>query len=261
MALQQLQIDSRVDTKDNVHPLSSRLLSSVDINHDDNCRACDTRNGCLALQLVDDDVPISDNRHIYHRGEHVFYEGDTADTIYVVRSGSVKTYLITEDGEEQVFGFYMAGDVLGLEGIGERGRQLSAQALETTSLCKLPAIQFAASNHGHGLLELVSEQMARNYNLVLLLAKKDADARIASLLCDLSQRFERHGYAADSFNLSMSRIDIGSYLGLAIETVSRTFRRLQEAGVLNVERRKIEIKDESKLQAIAGYMVSHDFST
>ena len=224
-----------------------------------NCHICDPRGGCLGLQLLDS-PSISDHlkqaKHIYRKGEHVFREGDAADAFFVVRSGSIKSYLLTEDGEEQVLGFYLPGDIFGLDNTEDQIRLSSSIILETTSICRFPHAYLSDQARGANLLRITAEQMQRDHNLVLMLARKDADGRIATFIDDLATRYWSRGYSGTSFLLSMSRQDIGCYLGLAVETVSRTLTRFQECGVLQVNRREVEIVDHGTLRKIAGARVA-----
>ena len=225
------------------------------------CHVCDPRGGCLGSQLLNSQE-VSDHlkqaKRINRKGEHVFREGEEADAFYVVRSGSIKSYLVTEDGEEQVLGFYLPGDVFGLDTAESQLRMSSAITLETTSLCRFPHAYLADKAQGANLLRITAEQMQRDHNLVLMLARKDADGRIASFLDDLASRYWSRGYSASAFVLTMSRQDIGCYLGLAVETVSRTLTRFQECGVLQVNRREVEILDHDTLRKIAGIRVETD---
>ncbi len=223
------------------------------------CHVCEPRGGCLGIQLLDSEearAKLCHAQKINRKGEHLFREGETADCFYVVRSGSLKSYLVTEDGEEQVLGFYLPGDILGLDTSGTRQRMSSSVALETTSICRVPHAYLADRAQGTGLLSITAEQMQRDHNLVLMLARKDADGRIASFLDDLACRYWSRGYSASAFLLTMSRQDISCYLGLAVETVSRTLTRFQESGVLKVSRREVEILDHPTLRKIAGTRVS-----
>ena len=234
-----------------------QLAQPTHITHQ--CHVCDPRGGCLGMQLLNSqDVSdhLKQSKRINRKGEHVFREGEEADSFYVVRSGSTKSYLVTEDGEEQVLGFYLPGDVFGLDTTDVQMRMSSAITLETTSLCRFPHAYLADHAQGSNLLRITAEQMQRDHNLVLMLARKDADGRIASFLDDLACRYWSRGYSASAFLLSMSRQDIGCYLGLAVETVSRTLTRFQECGVLQVNRREVEILDHDTLRKIAGIRVN-----
>jgi CRP/FNR family transcriptional regulator len=223
------------------------------------CHVCEPRGGCLGVQLLASEearAQLCHARKIARKGEHLFREGETADCFYVVRSGSLKSYLVTEDGEEQVLGFYLPGDVLGLDNGDVEQRLSSAVALETTSICRLPHTMLSECTEATALLKIAGEQLQRDHNLVLMLARKDADGRIASFLDDLACRYWMRGYSASAFLLSMSRQDIGCYLGLAVETVSRTLTRFQDCGVLKVNRREVEILDHPTLRKIAGTRIS-----
>jgi CRP/FNR family transcriptional regulator len=234
------------------------LSFDIAVSPADTCRVCDSRGGCLAVQLTAEiahgELARNSNR-VLVQGEHLFRQRDEPIDLYVVRSGSIKSYLITDDGEEQVLGFFLPGDVLGLDAMGTDSCTSSAVALETTSICRLPIARLSDRGLTKKFAVLYSEQMARGQNLTLMLARKNADGRMASLLWDISQRFERHGFSPNTFNLSMSRHDIGNYLGMAVETVSRTLSRFQDSGLLEVDRRKIVITDLGKLQSIAGTLV------
>jgi CRP/FNR family transcriptional regulator len=131
------------------------------------CHICDPRGGCLGMQLLDN-PGISDHlkqaKHIYRKGEHLFREGDMADAFFVVRSGSIKSYLLTEDGEEQVLGFYLPGDILGLDNTEEQIRLSSSITLETTSICRFPHAYLSDKARGANLLRITAEQMQRESN-------------------------------------------------------------------------------------------------
>ena len=219
------------------------------------CHICDPRGGCLGLQLLNS-PGISDHlkqvKRISRKGEHLFREGENADAFFVVRSGSVKSYLLTEDGEEQVLGFYLPGDIFGLDNTDSQYRLSSAVTLETTSICRFPHAYLSEKARGANLLRITAEQMQRDHSLVLMLARKDADGRIATFIDDLASRYWSRGYSGTSFVLTMSRQDIGCYLGLAVETVSRTLTRFQDCGILRVNRREVEILDHQTLRRIAG---------
>ncbi|MCP4334171.1 MAG: cyclic nucleotide-binding domain-containing protein [Gammaproteobacteria bacterium] len=223
------------------------------------CHVCEPRGGCLGMVLLNSEEAhqqLSHAKRINRKSEHVFREGEEADCFYVVRSGSVKSYLVTEDGEEQVLGFYLPGDVFGMDVTESQQRMSSATTLETTSVCRFPHAFLSARAQGVNLLKITAEQMQRDHNLVLMLARKDADGRIAGFLDDLACRYWSRGYSSSAFLLTMSRQDIGCYLGLAVETVSRTLTRFQECGVLRVNRREVELLDHDTLRKIAGTRVS-----
>ena len=204
------------------------------------CHVCEPRGGCLGMILLDSEEAqqqLRNSKRINRKSEHVFREGEDADCFYVMRS------------------FYLPGDVFGMDVTESQHRMSSAVSLETTSVCRFPHAFLSARSHGVNLLKITAEQMQRDHNLVLMLARKDADGRIAGFLDDLACRYWSRGYSASSFLLTMSRQDIGCYLGLAVETVSRTLTRFQDCGVLRVNRREVEILDHDTLRKIAGTQV------
>ena len=225
------------------------------------CQFRDGRGICLARLLLggdDSNHDLVQNRRISRKGEHVFREGDSCQALYVVRSGSVKSYMLTEAGEEQVLGFYLPGDVFGLD-LSDRQQHLtSAVILETTSLCRLPLNQLDNGINGINLLKVAAQQMRRDQQLILMLARKDADGRIAGLLIDLARRYYARGCSALAFYLPMSRQDIACFLGLAVETVSRTLTRFQDSRLLKVHRREVEIVDLDTLCQLAGVCCLED---
>ncbi|MDT8282091.1 MAG: helix-turn-helix domain-containing protein [Gammaproteobacteria bacterium] len=223
------------------------------------CSSCDNDGACLAEQLTIThglSYEIVKNRRIYARGKHIYHGGEAAQALYVVSSGTVKSYILMEDGEEQVLNFYMPGDVIGLDSMGSDCHVASTIALEETTICKLPLSCLQDRVLGQDFLNTVSYNILRDHNMLLMLARKNADGRMASFLLDMVKRVERRGCSVDVIKLVMTRQDIANYLGLAIETVSRTLRRFQDSGMLEVTRRKIRIFDFDCLRMVAGAQVS-----
>jgi CRP/FNR family transcriptional regulator len=195
-------------------------------------------------------------KHLIKRGEALYRVGDAFTSIYAIRSGSVKTCISTDDGRLQITGFHVPGELLGLNAMDERRYNCEAIALETTSVCEISVDCFEAlarqtpSVH-YQMLRMMSREIKHNQELMLLLGKKNAEERLATYLLSLSRRFAMRNYSPTQFNLSMSRGDIGNYLGIAEETVSRVFTRFQEEGMINIERRHIVLNDLQRLSAIA----------
>ena len=222
------------------------------------CRTCATRSNCRAARLWAAGHGLVDTSSLYFRvlepGQHVFYSGYLNEVVYAVRSGSFKTYLSTGSNDEQVVDFHLPGEVLGIDAVATGRHGASAVALETASVCEVPLTEL--QNHGgcsRGLLfELLGEELNRVHHMLLMIAKKDAESRVASFLCNLARRFQARGFSARAFNLSMSRQDIGNHLGLTIETVSRVLRHLQQDGLLEVNGRRITIRDLNALSNMAG---------
>jgi len=225
------------------------------------CKECSLHQLCLPRSINGSDLEKLDNiierKKPLKRNEHLFQVGSLFNSIYVVRSGSLKTYSPTVDGQEQVTGFHLPGELLGLDAIGKGKHPCAAKALETTSVCEVPFENLENLTQElptlqHQLLRLMSKEIFDDQELMLLLGKKTAEARLSAFLLSISLRFKQRGFSSSEFYLSMSRNDIANYLGLAVETVSRMFTRFQEDGLIDAERKHIIIKNRENLQQIAG---------
>lgn len=222
------------------------------------CNECASRDCCLGSRLttMTDSrtlTPIR-HRHTLNCREHLFHEGDALEAIYVVKSGAVKLYLMSEDGSEQVVAFYMPGEILGLDALGHGKHRSSALVLERSSFCVIPFASLERVPGCHQLLyRLLSMELARDHHTIELITRKDAETKMANFLLDLSERFHARGFSASSFNLSMKRNEIGNHLGLAVETVSRILTRFQDEGLLSVKRRQVQIDDFDGLKRHAGH--------
>ena len=225
------------------------------------CRECSLHQLCLPRSITGADLDkldsIIERKRPLKRNEHLFQVGVSFNSIYVVRSGSLKTYSPTVDGQEQVTGFHLPGELLGLDAIGKGRHPCAAKALETTSVCEVPFEHLEELSQElptlqHQLLRLMSKEIFDDQELMLLLGKKTAEARLSAFLLSISLRFKQRGFSSTEFYLSMSRNDIANYLGLAVETVSRMFTRFQEDGLIKAERKHIVIKDREMMQQIAG---------
>ncbi|WP_456379092.1 fumarate/nitrate reduction transcriptional regulator Fnr [Thiolapillus sp.] len=220
------------------------------------CKNCGLAKLCLPLGLDSGDIDQLDaivqrNRPL-HRGSHVFQTGDKFHSLYVVKTGTIKTYTQCPNGSEQVVGFHLPGEVVGLDGIECDKHLCSAKALETTAVCEVPFArleELTSSIPGlqHQLFRLMSREITKETGLMVLLGKSTAEERLAAFLLSLSVRFHNRGFSPVEFNLSMSRQEIGSYLGLALETVSRLFTHFQEEKILLVDRKHIEILNMDQL--------------
>jgi CRP/FNR family transcriptional regulator len=201
-------------------------------------------------EIVQRGRPVQKNAHIYR-------ENEPFQSIYAVRSGSVKSYRITDDGKEQVTGFFFPGEVLGMDGIGTQHYNSAAKALETSSVCEIPferleELSLEIPNLQRHFFEMMSQVIIQDQLLITLLSKNSAEERIAALMLSISARNKRRKLSAVSFRLPMSRIDIGNYLGLTVETVSRVFGRFQKQGLLSVDNKEITITDHDGLQNTLG---------
>ncbi|MBA6420203.1 fumarate/nitrate reduction transcriptional regulator Fnr [Pseudomonas neustonica] len=225
------------------------------------CKDCSLATMCLPLALHDKDMDTLDDivkrGKPLRKGELLFRQGDTFSSVYALRSGTIKTFSVDDAGIEQITGFHLAGELIGLSGMDGDRQPLSAMALETTSICEIPYERLddlTANIPGlrRQVMRLMSREIREDQQMMLLLSKKTADERIATLLINLSARFRSRGYSANRFRLAMSRNDIGNYLGLAVETVSRVFTRFQQQGLVAAEGKQIDILDHAELCALAG---------
>ena len=216
------------------------------------CQDCSLHQLCLPLGLEGSDLTklesIMKRSRPLKKGESLFHQGDTFKSVYAVRSGSIKTFSIADDGSEQITGFHLSGELVGLDAINDEIHPCTTMALETTSYCEIPYHQLEDLSGDlpslrHQLLRIMSREMTQEAHLLMLLGKKTAEERLASFLLSLSGRFKERGFSETEFNLSMSRNDIGNYLGLAVETVSRLFTRFQDQGLLKVHGRFIQLLD------------------
>ncbi|MES9843679.1 MAG: fumarate/nitrate reduction transcriptional regulator Fnr [Candidatus Sedimenticola sp. PURPLELP] len=223
------------------------------------CKNCSLVTLCLPMGLEPDDVDKLDeivkrNRPL-HRGDHLFREGDKFHSLFVVKTGSVKTYAPSEDGGEQVLGFHLPGELIGLDAIEKEQHHCSAKVLETSAVCEIPftnleQLSSQVPSLQHQMYRLLSREIGHDEDMLTLLGKRSAEERLAAFLLSLSERFKRRGFSASDFYLSMSRHEIGNYLGLAVETVSRLFTRFQDEGLLKVERKHIQLLDFERLNRV-----------
>lgn len=236
-------------------------LSAERAAEDFSCQSCAVYRLCVPLGLDAADMSLLERvvrrKYIYRRGEFLFRSGQRFDYVYAIRSGSAKTFLTTEDGRVQITGLHISGELLGLGAIEPERYTCEATALETTSVCKVAverleevAMQVPAI-HRH-MLRIMSSQITHDEQLMLLLGKRTAEERLAAFLLGLSRRLAKRNFSATQFNLSMSRGDIGNYLGLAEETVCRLFARFQEQGLITVRHRRVELNDLERLHALVG---------
>lgn len=224
------------------------------------CQDCGLYQLCVPMGLDSDDVTLLDRyvkrKRLVKRGQVLYRVGEAFTYVYAIRSGSVKTYISTSDGRLQITGFHIPGELLGLNAIDERRHNCEAMALEATSVCEISAACFVElgqqipSVH-YQMLRMMSQEIRHHQSLMLLLGKKNAEERLATYLLNMSRRFAMRNYSPTRFNLSMSRGDIGDYLGIAEATVSRIFTRFQEEGVVTCERRYIVLNDLDRLSTIA----------
>lgn len=189
----------------------------------------------------------------FHEGDHIFREGDPFNTIAGIRAGTVKTYVTDLAGREQVQGFFLPGEVIGLNAISRSRYPCNAVALDTVTLCRFSFPKMATlATRMPGLQEQLFRLLSEDIGKASMLAGDfSADERMAAFLIVLSRRYQARGWSATRFRLPMARTDIANYLRLAAETVSRILKRFQEDGVVRVERREIELTDLPRLETLA----------
>ncbi|MFT4994348.1 MAG: CRP/FNR family transcriptional regulator [Paraglaciecola sp.] len=193
------------------------------------------------------------SHRVYHRGESLFSMGDPFDALYIVRAGSAKSFLSSSRGDEQISGFFHPGDMIGADGFDTMTHTHSLKFLETSSVCR---IGLGELNKALGesalmrqqLLKSMSRALVDEQQLLLSVGKLNSEQRLAKFLLDLSARFEQRGLSAKVFDLSMTRIDIANFLGMAIETISRLLGKMQQQGMINVNRRQISLLNMDKLR-------------
>ncbi len=224
------------------------------------CQNCNLHSICLPLGLDIGDIDklnkIVKRSRPLHKGEYLFNGGDKFTSIYAIHSGSIKTFTENKQGDEQITGLYLPGELIGLDAIHKGEHPCSATALETTSLCELPfdTLEELGGNvpelH-HQLYRVMSKEIAGDQSLLMFLAQKSATERLAAFLINLSMRLKARNFSETEFNLTMSRKDIGNFLGLTVETISRTFSHFQSEGILSTERRYVNIHKLDSLKKLA----------
>jgi CRP/FNR family transcriptional regulator len=225
------------------------------------CSTCNLRELCLPVGLSQSHVEELDElvyaRRKVKRGKVLYAAGDRFESLYAIRSGFFKTNLIHEDGRDHVTGFQMAGELLGMDGIGTEIHSCNAVALEDSEVCNIPFARLEELSREiaplqHHFHKVMSREIVRDHGVMMLLGSMRAEERLAAFLLNLSQRFTARGYSASEFNLRMTREEIGSYLGLKLETVSRIFSKFQEDGMISVQQKHIRITDIAALHHLVG---------
>ena len=225
------------------------------------CAECSLRELCLPLGLDEQGLAslgsIIKRTRKLKKGDFLYRVGDPLSSLYAVSKGSIKTCELSASGQIQITGFHLTGELVGVDGISTERHHCDAIALEPTELCELPYEDLESVSHKvpslqHQLFKLLSREIVQDGELLLMVGKMNAEERLATSLLSFSRRYARLGLSGTQFRLSMSRQDLGDYLGLALETVSRLFSRFQDEGLLHIEGRNVEILDLEALIAIAG---------
>nr|WP_210330292.1 fumarate/nitrate reduction transcriptional regulator Fnr [Aliikangiella sp. G2MR2-5] len=238
-----------------------KLSANSSLHSEIRCQTCSIRRLCLPVMLADSEIEHLENivqrKKVLKKGEFLFHAGDDFDAIHAIRSGSLKTYTISSDGTEQITGFHLPGEIVGLNAISSTQYPSFAKALETSLVCSIPFDKLETLSRDipglqKQLFKVMSGEIRDEQELMMLLSKKNADERFAAFVMNLSARFGRRGLSEKEFQLTMTRGDIGNYLGLAVETVSRLVTRLQKKELISIQDRYIQITNMDELSELAG---------
>lgn len=223
------------------------------------CSNCNLRELCLPLGLnaqeIDKLETVISTRKRIKRGSALFSAGEKFTSLYAVRSGFFKTCITTADGRDQVTGFQMTGEIIGLDGIVSDRHSCDAIALEDAEVCVMPFDQVEELSREfttlqHHIHKIMSREIVRDHSVMLLLGSMRAEERLAAFLLNLVQRLHARGFSQSELVLRMTREEIGSYLGMNLETVSRTFSKFVEEGIIEVKQRYVHIKNTEALRQI-----------
>ena len=230
------------------------------------CSNCNLRELCMPMGLSETELKRVDelvaHRRSIKRGNALFHNGEPFSALYAVRTGFFKTSLTTEDGRDQVTGFQMAGEIIGLDGIVNDQHTCDAIALEDAEVCVMPFERIEEISREVGALQkhvhrIMSREIVREHGVMLLLGSMRAEERLAAFLLNLVQRLQARGFSKSELILRMTREEIGSYLGMKLETVSRTFSKFADEGIIEVKQRLIQIQDAEALKRLVNPQVCH----
>ena len=225
------------------------------------CGQCNMRELCFPHGMGEEELErldaVVEHRRPLHKGDYLYHDGDPATAIYAVRSGSLKTIVESPNGDEQIVGFHMPGELVGLDGFRDDTHSCACISLETSSVCELPIKELEElclqlPGIQAQMRRIIGKEVNNDHSMLLMLGKMSAEEKVASFLLSISRRMEERHWKANDFVLSMPRQDIANYLGLAVETVSRLFAHYQEEGTIEVDRRRVHIKDLIRLRQVVG---------
>jgi len=215
-----------------------------------NCQNCSISELCLPFTLNDQELntldEIIERKRPVHKGDKIFTDGQEMHALYAIRSGTFKTFTVNEQGEEQITGFHLAGDLLGFDAIADTEHKSFAQALETSMICEIPynnldKLSNTMPKLKKQVLRLMSNEIRTDQEMLTLLNRKNAEQRVATFIVSLSDRYHARGLSAAEFRLTMTRSDIGNYIGLTVETISRLLNRFHKNGLIKVDGKLISI--------------------
>ncbi|HEX5793536.1 MAG TPA: fumarate/nitrate reduction transcriptional regulator Fnr [Rheinheimera sp.] len=225
-----------------------------------NCQDCGFSQLCLPFSLNDTELSRLDDiiqrKKPLHKADMLFEAGQSQRCLYAIRTGSFKTFTLTEQGEQQITGFHLPGDIVGFDGLSKQQHPGYAEALETAMVCEIPLPNLETlldqlPRLRQQMMRLMSEDIQADQQMMLLLNRKTAEQKLATFLSQLAQRYASRGFSASEFRLTMTRSDIGNYLGLTVETISRLLSKLDKEQLIRVDGKLISITDKAALAKLA----------
>lgn len=225
------------------------------------CQSCSISELCLPFSLNESELNLLDDiiqrKKPIQKNTQLFKAGEPLQTLYAIRSGTFKTFIISEQGEEQITGFHLAGDLMGFDALSKKHHPSFAKALETSMVCEIPfevldALSTKIPKLKAQMLSLMSNELQCGSEMLLLLNRKNAEQKLATFLSNYGRRLGARHLSSTQFNLPMTRSEIGNYIGLTIETISRLMTRFQKEGFIKVENKFITILDSEGLSKLAG---------
>ncbi len=235
-------------------------VNACKANNHIHCQNCSISELCLPFSLNEQELDTLDNiidrKKPIRKNEKIFSAGEQLHSLFAIRSGTFKTYTIDANGEEQITGFHLAGELMGFDAISNAEHQSFAQALETSMVCEIPydtmdQLSDSMPALKKQVLRLMSNEIRNDQNMLSLLNRKNAEQRLATFIASLSSRYKALGLSSKEFRLTMTRGDIGNYIGLTVETISRLLNRFHKSGLIEVNGKLITILDSEKLNTTA----------
>ena len=226
-----------------------------------NCQDCGFSQLCLPFSLNDTEMSRLDDiiqrKRPLHKGDMLFEAGNPQKSLYAIRTGSFKTFTLTEQGEQQITGFHLPGDIIGFDAINTQQHVSYAEALETGMICEIPfnnleQLLDQLPKLRQQMMRLMSQDIQADQQMMLMLNRKTAEQKLATFLNHLASRYSNRGFSSKAFRLTMTRSDIGNYLGLTVETISRLLSKLHKDQIIDVDGKLITILDAPALNNLAG---------
>ena len=226
-----------------------------------NCQDCGFSQLCLPFSLNENELTRLDDiiqrKKPMHKGDMLFESGQAQKCLYAIRTGSFKTFTLTDQGEQQITGFHLPGDIVGFDGLSKQLHPSYAETLETAMVCEIPLPNLETlldqlPRLRQQMMRLMSQDIQADQQMLLLLNRKTAEQKLATFLNHLASRYSNRGFSSKAFRLTMTRSDIGNYLGLTVETISRLLSKLHKDQIIDVDGKLITILDAPALNNLAG---------